>query len=88
LIRRDPSAGIPDGNVATVLDADLRAFVETLPQVVWRTTPEGLSDYFNRVWYEYSGLTPEESVGCEDTTARVAGSWRARRRCAIRAAGS
>ena len=69
---------------ATILDADLRAFLETLPQIVWRTTPDGLNDYFNGCWYDYSGLTPEASMGDKwsgaihpDDAARAAAAWQA-----------
>jgi PAS domain S-box-containing protein len=64
LIKPDPSpTGLPVGTAATILDADLRAFVETLPQIVWRTTPDGLNDYLNGVWTQYTGLRADESSG-------------------------
>jgi PAS domain S-box-containing protein len=56
-------SGFPDETAATILDRDLRAFIETLPQLAWRTTADGRNDYFNQVWYDYTGLTPEESLG-------------------------
>ena len=34
---------------------------EALPQIVWTAEPDGRSDYFNQRWFEYSGLTPEQS---------------------------
>lgn len=36
---------------------------DTMPQMVWTATPDGYHDYFNSKWYEYTGLTPEESEG-------------------------
>ena len=36
---------------------------ESLPQLVWSVRPEGYHDYFNRRWHEFTGLTPEQSVG-------------------------
>lgn len=36
---------------------------ETLPQMVWRTLPNGSRDYFNQRWYEYTGLSFEQSKG-------------------------
>jgi PAS domain S-box-containing protein len=36
---------------------------EFLPQLVWSVRPEGYHDYFNRRWHEFTGLTPEQSVG-------------------------
>ena len=62
------AAGVPDRAAATILDRDLRAFVETLPQLAWRTTPDGSNDYFNQVWYDYTGLSPEESLGTKWST--------------------
>ena len=44
-------------------DARFRAIADTMPQVVWSTLPSGSHDYFNRRWYELTGLTTEESVG-------------------------
>lgn len=34
-----------------------------VPQMIWRTTPEGAHDYFSDRWYTYTGLTPEDSMG-------------------------
>jgi PAS domain S-box-containing protein len=36
---------------------------ESLPQLVWTTDPEGYHDYFNRRWYEFTGLYPDQSMG-------------------------
>jgi len=40
-----------------------RLLAEALPQMVWTTGPDGSHDYFNRRWYEYTGLSFEESRG-------------------------
>ena len=40
-----------------------RQLAEALPQIVWTTGPDGLFDYLNRRWYEYTGLSHEESLG-------------------------
>ena len=45
----------------------LRQLADAMPQIVFAATPDGHVDYFNRRWYEYTGL-PEGSVGFE--------SWR------------
>ncbi|KAI5366460.1 Putative PAS domain, signal transduction response regulator, receiver domain, CheY-like superfamily [Septoria linicola] len=34
-----------------------------IPQLIWRTTPEGAHDYYNDKWYTYTGLSVEESEG-------------------------
>ncbi len=39
----------------------LRFIAESLPQIVWTATPEGDIDYMNARWFEYTGLTPEET---------------------------
>ncbi|KAL2063438.1 hypothetical protein VTL71DRAFT_5243 [Oculimacula yallundae] len=36
---------------------------ESMPQMIWTTTPEGLHDWFSPRWYEYTGLSEEESLG-------------------------
>lgn len=36
---------------------------ETLPQMLWTTTPGGLIDYFSPSWYDYTGLTTDQSIG-------------------------
>jgi PAS domain S-box-containing protein len=36
---------------------------DAMPQIVWTATPDGLLDYFNQVWFDYSGTTYEENVG-------------------------
>jgi PAS domain S-box-containing protein len=40
-----------------------RSLSESLPQLVWATRPDGRATYFNRRWYEVTGLTPERSLG-------------------------
>lgn len=36
---------------------------ELVPQLVWTTGPDGAVDYFNQRWYDYTGTTPEQSIG-------------------------
>ncbi len=38
-----------------------QALAEAIPQIVWTSTPEGYVDYFNRRWFEYTGLTEDET---------------------------
>ncbi|MCJ1283766.1 hypothetical protein MMC26_003097 [Xylographa opegraphella] len=35
----------------------------TMPNMLWTTTPAGMHDWFSRRWYDYTGLTPRESLG-------------------------
>lgn len=41
----------------------LRTVADNVPQVIWTNTGEGEANYFNRRWYEYSGLSYEDSAG-------------------------
>ena len=43
-------------------EARFRHLADTMPQIVWTATPDGSVDYYNARWYEYTGLTPEESL--------------------------
>ncbi|PLZ43197.1 PAS domain-containing protein, partial [Fischerella thermalis] len=40
-----------------------RMLSEGIPEMVWTTNAQGLTDYTNQRWCEYSGLTLEETVG-------------------------
>jgi PAS domain S-box-containing protein len=45
---------ISEGRFRTVTDA--------VPQIIWANDANGKANYFNRRWFEYSGLTFEQSV--------------------------
>lgn len=36
---------------------------EALPQIVWTAVPDGALDYYNQNWFDYTGLTLEQSHG-------------------------
>ena len=36
---------------------------DNIPVIVWTTRPDGAADYFNKQWYEYTGLGFDESKG-------------------------
>ena len=36
---------------------------DSMPQMIWTTTPTGMHDWFSQRWYDYTGLTEEESLG-------------------------
>jgi PAS domain S-box-containing protein len=40
-----------------------RALAESMPQMVWMCTPDGLNVYFNQRWVDYTGLSLQESYG-------------------------
>ncbi|MBA2668134.1 MAG: EAL domain-containing protein [Trueperaceae bacterium] len=83
-----------DAAASVVVEPDLvpglRAptfLADTLPQIVWTADAAGDVTYFNRSWYEYTGLSPMQSVGSgflqvlhpsdvERTAARWERAWR------------
>ncbi|MBC7922078.1 MAG: PAS domain-containing sensor histidine kinase [Ferruginibacter sp.] len=40
-----------------------RRLLESIPQMAWTARPEGPLNYYNQRWYDYTGQTPEESLG-------------------------
>jgi PAS domain S-box-containing protein len=40
-----------------------RFLAESIPQIVWTARPDGWLDYFNQRWFDYTGMTLEESQG-------------------------
>jgi PAS domain S-box-containing protein len=40
-----------------------RFLAETIPQIVWTAQPDGSVDYYNERWYEYTGLTLDQTQG-------------------------
>ena len=59
------SGGQAFGDKAALQETEdqFRVLAETLPQLVWTTRPDGYHDYFNRRWYEFTGLKAEQSIG-------------------------
>jgi len=44
-------------------EQQFRTFAESVPVIVWSATPDGAIDWYNKRWYEYTGLTTEETLG-------------------------
>ena len=40
-----------------------RVLADTMPQLAWSSRPDGVHDYFNRRWHEYSGLSADQAQG-------------------------
>jgi PAS domain S-box-containing protein len=40
-----------------------RNLADSIPQIVFRLLPDGSHEYFNKVWFEYTGYSLEESQG-------------------------
>ena len=63
-------------------DISFRAMADVLPLIVWSTLPDGLNDYYNARWYEFTGVetgsTDGEgwnSVFHPDDQARAWAAW-------------
>jgi PAS domain S-box-containing protein len=39
----------------------LLALADSMPQIVWAAKPDGKLDYYNKRWYEFTGLTVEQT---------------------------
>ena len=37
--------------------------IDTIPSLAWSTLPDGSGEFWNKRWYDYTGLTPEECLG-------------------------
>ncbi|KAF7876862.1 uncharacterized protein EAF02_008082 [Botrytis sinoallii] len=42
---------------------------DLMPHLVWTTRPDGYCDWYSRRWYEYTGMSKEESVGTGEAWA-------------------
>ncbi|HEX2202239.1 MAG TPA: PAS domain S-box protein [Longimicrobium sp.] len=40
-----------------------RLLADMIPQHIWTTDANGFHDYFSRRWYEFTGMTPEQTEG-------------------------
>ncbi len=40
-----------------------RLLADTIPQIVWTANPDGLLDYYNRHWINYTGMNVEDTKG-------------------------
>lgn len=40
-----------------------RTLATAVPQIVWVARPDGYREYYNAKWYEYTGLTEEQTLG-------------------------
>jgi len=64
-----------------------RTLAETVPEIMWTATPDGVDDYFNPKWFDYTGMTFEQSWGTgwtavvhPDDLAPCLASWENARR--------
>jgi PAS domain S-box-containing protein len=40
-----------------------RSLADAMPQIVWTARADGFNDYYNQRWFEYTGLTLEQTEG-------------------------
>lgn len=40
-----------------------RRLADAMPQIVWSARPDGYLDFYNLRWFEYTGMTSEETIG-------------------------
>ena len=45
------------------VEAYVRSVAEALPGIMWTASPDGVVDFVNTRWYEYTGLRPEQLGG-------------------------
>src|SRR5688572_9307455 len=50
-------------------ESQFRQLADSLPQIVWAAKADGVVDYFNERWYEFTGF-PRDLRG-EDNLARI-----------------
>jgi len=44
-------------------EQDIRLVVDTIPTLAWSAGPDGLADFFNQRWLDYTGLSAEQALG-------------------------
>ncbi|EEF58041.1 PAS domain S-box protein [Pedosphaera parvula] len=52
-------------------EARFRELADAMPQIVWSTRSNGEVDYVNRKWFEYTGLTAEQTYISQGWTGNV-----------------
>jgi two-component system, sensor histidine kinase and response regulator len=44
-------------------ESHFQLLADAMPQMVWAARPDGWNEYFNKRWFDYSGLTYEQTEG-------------------------
>jgi formate hydrogenlyase transcriptional activator len=44
-------------------ERELHLVIDTIPSLAWSTLPDGSGEFWNKRWYDYTGLTSEECLG-------------------------
>ena len=48
---------------AELAEEQFRTLAEAIPQIVWTSEPDGNLDFYNQRWFDYTGMTLEETQG-------------------------
>ncbi|HTL28014.1 MAG TPA: PAS domain S-box protein, partial [Tepidisphaeraceae bacterium] len=60
-------------------EREFRTISEAIPQMVWTTNADGVADYMNRQWYEYTGRQPGDTswqdVVHPESIAQTVAAW-------------
>ena len=72
-----------DAAVLQENEARFRTITDAMPQMVWSAQPDGRHDYYNRRWYEYTGIPPGDGnrkagrvLFRSGDLSRAIGAWR------------
>lgn len=44
-------------------ERQMQLICESMPQMIWTTRPDGYHDWFSKRWYDFTGLSVEDSIG-------------------------
>jgi diguanylate cyclase (GGDEF)-like protein/PAS domain S-box-containing protein len=67
----DRSMALQKRGLSAIRESELyfQTMAEGIPEIIWTATPDGATDFSNRKWLDYSGLTVEQSRGAGWTVA-------------------
>ncbi len=63
LIHEDVTERLMADRALRASEAQFRTIADAIPQMVWSTLPDGYHDYYNRQWYEFTGMPPGSTDG-------------------------
>ncbi|MCO5937101.1 PAS domain S-box protein [Mucilaginibacter sp. RB4R14] len=41
---------------------EFKFLADSIPQIIWTSNPDGTMDYYNKHWFDYTGLSPEDTL--------------------------
>jgi formate hydrogenlyase transcriptional activator len=51
------------GAIEDGTESSLRRVIDTIPALAWCARPDGYMEFLNKRWHDYTGLSPEETMG-------------------------